>query len=213
MVSAPRGRYAGRTATERRAERRERFLAAGLELYGTEGYAAASTERLCAAAGLSTRQFYEEFTNRDEVLLELYDRINDEATAAVTETVRAAEERGAGIDELIRDGLRAYVTTTASDLRRAQIAFVAVVGVSQAIEKHRLERRARWVDLICEVADAAARRGQVPHRDNRLVVTAFNGATNELVHTWCLSEPKAPLDDIVEALARLLIGALVLPDS
>ena len=50
---APRRGYGGRSAAERRAERRERLLAAGLELFGTRGYAATSIERLCAAASVS----------------------------------------------------------------------------------------------------------------------------------------------------------------
>src|SRR3954468_8883804 len=40
--------YGGRSAADRRAERRERLLAAGLELIGNDGYAATSIEKLCA---------------------------------------------------------------------------------------------------------------------------------------------------------------------
>ena len=43
---AARRDYGGRTATQRRAERRQRLMTAALELFGTEGYPATSIERL-----------------------------------------------------------------------------------------------------------------------------------------------------------------------
>ncbi len=57
-------RYGGKTTTERRAERRERLLDAGLALFGTQGFATVTIEALCAEAGLNPRYFYEQFSRR-----------------------------------------------------------------------------------------------------------------------------------------------------
>ena len=43
--------YRGVSAAERRAERRERLLEAGLELFGTRGYADSSIRAISAQAG------------------------------------------------------------------------------------------------------------------------------------------------------------------
>ncbi len=73
---APGGRtYRGRSPEERRAERRERLLEAGLKLFGGEGYAATSIERLCAHARVTARHFYEEFPTREALLLAVFDRM------------------------------------------------------------------------------------------------------------------------------------------
>ncbi|MCQ0016032.1 TetR/AcrR family transcriptional regulator [Actinomadura madurae] len=125
---APRRSYGGRSAEERRAERRERLLAAGLELFGTRGYAATSIERLCATASVSTRNFYEEFSGREELLTTLHRGINERAAEAVSAAY--AEAADAGLPTRVERAVRAFVTATASDPRRARIAFVEVIGVS-----------------------------------------------------------------------------------
>ncbi|MFP3965006.1 TetR/AcrR family transcriptional regulator [Actinomadura fulvescens] len=208
--TAPKGTYAGRSVDERRADRRRRFLEAALELYGTQGYAAATTDRLCEAAGLSTRQFYEEFTNRNQLLLELYDLINDEASAAVAVAMAAALQREADLWDLVHEGVQIYVSANATDVRRAQVAYVTIVGVTPEIEEHRLSRRRRWVQEMCVLADELVRRGQIPDRDYRLTLSAFVGAVNGLVHDWCRSSPRPPLAEITGTLTHLLFSSLTI---
>src|SRR5690606_36883739 len=78
------GRYAGKSAEERRAERRRRFLDAALQLFGAgPGYRATTVTALSEAAGLSTRQFYEEFRTLEDVLAALHLAVNDRTEEAV----------------------------------------------------------------------------------------------------------------------------------
>ena len=83
-LRAPTGRYGGKTAAERQADRRRRFLDAALELFGNDpGYRATTVAALSEAAGLSTRQFYEEFRTLEDVLAALHLQVNDWAQEAV----------------------------------------------------------------------------------------------------------------------------------
>ena len=68
-------RYAGLLLHERRADRRARLAAAGLELYGTTGYDATTIPMLCSAAGVTSRHFYEEYGSRETLLRQVYDTI------------------------------------------------------------------------------------------------------------------------------------------
>ncbi|GAA2748657.1 TetR/AcrR family transcriptional regulator [Kitasatospora cinereorecta] len=200
------GTYGGRTAQERRDERRERFLAAALDLFGDRpGYRASSVAALCEAAGLSTRQFYEEFRNLEDVLARLHLRVNDLAEQAVLRALPAAE--GLPFEQRIAAVLRAYVTAATEDPRRLRIAFVEIVGVSPELEEQRLVRRSRWVDLIAAEADAAAGRGEAAERDYRIAATAFIGAVNGLLHDWVAGRVAARLDEVVAELAGFMIGA------
>src|SRR5581483_8896362 len=69
-------RYASKTLDERREERRARLLAAGLDLFAANGFAGTTIEALCAAAGVSTRNFYEEFGSREALVVALHDDVN-----------------------------------------------------------------------------------------------------------------------------------------
>ncbi|MFI1524831.1 TetR/AcrR family transcriptional regulator [Kitasatospora cineracea] len=201
------GVYRGRSAQERRAERRERFLAAGLAQFGDRpGYRHASVAGLCEAAGLSTRQFYEEFRNLEEVLARLHLLVNDHKERAVLHALAGAaalpfEQRVAAV-------LRGYVTAATEDPRRLRIAFVEIVGVSEELERQRLVRRARWVDLLVAEADRAAARGELAPRDFRIAATAFIGAVNGLLHDWTAGQFDATLDQVLAELTTLLLGAV-----
>src|SRR5580658_5813784 len=88
--AAPR-RYRGLSVEERREQRRERLLAAGLELFGTDGYAGSSIRAISAAAGLNSRYFYESFSSREDLLYHVYQAaVREVATAIVDATAGAS---------------------------------------------------------------------------------------------------------------------------
>ncbi|MFJ4690533.1 TetR/AcrR family transcriptional regulator [Streptomyces sp. NPDC088766] len=206
-LRAPTGRYAGKSAAERQAERRRRFLDAALRLFGdTPGYRSTTVAALSEAAGLSTRQFYEEFRTLEDVLAALHLQVNDWAEEAVVAAFAAA--RDLPLAERVAAFFRAYAGSVTADPRRIRITFVEIVGVSPRMEEQRLARRARWVELICAEADAAAGRGEAAPRDYRLAATAFIGSVNGLLHDWSAGWVDATLDEVVDELVRQLLGIL-----
>ncbi|MFD0685391.1 TetR/AcrR family transcriptional regulator [Actinomadura fibrosa] len=206
---APRRSYGGRSAEERRAERRERLLAAGLELFGTRGYAATSIERLCATASVSTRNFYEEFSGREELLTALHRTINERARQALADSYTGAAD--AGLAARVERAVRAFVTVTASDPRWARIAFVEVIGVSAELERYRLGWRTQWAEAMQAIVAEAVARGEAVDRDYRLTVIAIIGAVNNLVHHWSARGQDVPLDDITAELTHLILAAVTAP--
>ncbi len=202
----PKGYYGGRSAADRRAERRARLLDAGLQMFGTVGYAMSPVGAICKAANLSNRQYYEEFADREALLIALYDDINNKALEAVSAAL--AELESPTFVDRVRTALEAYVSYTASDLRRAQVAYVQIVGVTPAIEAFRLEWRRRWVNLISELVRAAIERGEVHERDYNLAASAYVGAVNGLLQDWCAAEDRAPLSDVIAELTRIAAAAV-----
>ncbi|QXJ22055.1 TetR/AcrR family transcriptional regulator [Actinomadura graeca] len=203
---APRRSYGGRSAEERRAERRARLLAAGLEMFGTRGYAATSIERLCATASVSTRNFYEEFSGREELLTALHRDINERARDALAEAFEGAED--ADLATLVERAVRAFITVTASDPRWARIAFVEVVGVSTDLERHRLGWRSQWADTLLAITREAVARGEAADRDYSLTVIAIIGAVNNLVHHWSARDQEIPRDAITQELTNLILAVV-----
>ena len=206
-LRAPTGRYGGKTAAQRQAERRSRFLDAALELFGADpGYRATTVAALSEAAGLSTRQFYEEFRTLEDVLAALHLQVNDWAEEAVLTAF--AEARGLPLAERVTAIFRAYAANVTGDPRRIRITFVEIIGVSPRLEEQRLARRARWVDLICAEAETAACNGEAASRDYRIAATAFIGSVNGLLHDWSAGWVNATLDEVVDELVRQLLAIL-----
>ncbi|MET8246460.1 TetR/AcrR family transcriptional regulator [Streptomyces sp. NPDC005202] len=206
-LKAPTGRYGGRSAAERQAERRRRFLDAALQLFGdTPGFRSTTVAALSEAAGLSTRQFYEEFRTLEDVLAALHLQANDWAEQAVLEALADAGQLP--LAERVAALFRAYASDVTADPRRIRITFVEIIGVSPRLEEQRLARRARWVDLICAEAGAAAARGEAAPRDYRIAATAFIGSVNGLLHDWSAGWLEASLEEVVDELVRQLLGIL-----
>lgn len=198
--------YGGRTVEQRRVERRERLIAAGLELFGSDGYQSVSIERLCAAGGVSTRNFYQEFASREDLLTAIHGMITAEAVSAVG--VVLGDLADAPLRERITAAVTEYIRVTAADPRRARVAYVEVVGVSQAVEEHRLAWREKWSALMVAEAERAVARGEASKRDYQLSTVAIMGAVNELVHHWSTRQQGVPVDVVTDELVRLILAIL-----
>lgn len=199
------GRYRGKDVDERRAERRRRFREAGLEMFGAgPGYRGTRLADLCRTAGLSTRQFYEEYRTLEDLLADLHLYVNDVAERAVIEVLPRVQDRS--LPERITAMLHAYVQGATSDPRHARIAYVEIIGVSPRMDRRRLERRAAWIDFIGRTADQAVERGEMPPGNYRIAATGFIGAVNGLMHDWVVGWVDATLEEIADELLQILLG-------
>ena len=70
--------YGGRSAEERRAERRERLVQATVRVLGGRGLDATTMTAVCVEAGLTERYFYESFKHRDDALVAALDAVSDQ---------------------------------------------------------------------------------------------------------------------------------------
>jgi AcrR family transcriptional regulator len=197
--------YGGRSADQRREDRRERLVSAGLELFGTKGYVSTSIERLCTRASVSTRNFYEEFAGREALLIALYDQITERVYASIVKA--SADTRGEPLEQSVATVIKAYVGTLAADPRWTRVVYVEAVGVSPEMERHRLAWRARLCALIEDMARTST-PGQIDPNHYRLTALAFVGASNELIYHWTTKGIQNSLDSICDELHRLSIALL-----
>lgn len=147
--SSPRT-YRGVPAEERRAHRRERLLAAGLELLGTEGWQATTVTAVCDRARLTARYFYESFRDRDELLVAIFDRIVEEVAEEARRALPAAPP---DIRATLRATISAWVKVAAEDPRKAHVTFVEALG-SEALMRRRLDTMRRFADFLSQQAAA-----------------------------------------------------------
>lgn len=196
--------YDGRPVADRRAQRREQFLAAGVVVFGESGYQNSSITALCRAAGLARSQFYEHFDNREDLLIAVYDRIQTEARQAVT-AATAASGDAVG---LAQAAVRAYAEAIGRDPRVARIAHVEVVGVGERVEQRRMEQRALWMDFFEDQMRRALGPDFEPPGGFHTAVTGYFGALLALVHQWSTGDEQTDLAGITEVLTRFLISLM-----
>jgi AcrR family transcriptional regulator len=194
--------YRGIAPAQRRAERRERLLAAGLELFGTIGYARTSVRAVSAAASLNSRYFYESFGSREDLLYSVYQRIVGDIFTRASEAVAQQDT----IEEKARAGLRAGWTAVTEDRRKARIVALEVVGVSERIERLRRETRRALAQLTAEQALSLADGVQL-RLNPVLTARALMGGVVEVLLDWINGDLDASTDEVVEHFTVLFTAA------
>ncbi len=200
-------RHGGLTRSERDARRRRRLLDAGLEVFGTTGYASSTITGICREAHVTARNFYDHFASREDLLMAVGDDVVAGVRRAVSEAL--AEPRPDPVDQ-VRAGLTAFAHALAADPRRLRVNFLELVGASPRVEAHR-QQGARWFsDLLLAGAQHYQATGALPERDLGLTVPALAGAVQGALVDWAGRDAgeRPPVDAVVEELVRLHVLAL-----
>ena len=193
-------RYGGMSAAERSEERRRRLLDAGLDLFGTRGYAATTIEALCAAARLNPRYFYAEVDSREALLRAVYDRHVEEVRQAVLAAIAAAPPDPRG---RLTVALRAFVDGSLADERAARVNYFEMIGVSPDLERRRREVLGAYADLVADQVAAIEPPILPPGADLRMSAVALVSATDGLIIDALGSPGDPDRDAMIATLAEL----------
>ena len=174
--------YGGRTAEQRRADRRQRLVDSATALFARDGYAGTPIERICSGAGVSTRNFYEEFAGREALLIEVHRQLTTRVWVKVVESLAGLED--ASLQERAIRGLTTYVRETVNDPVFVRIVYVEIIGVSRETEDYRQVHRERWHQIVAAELDRAVSRGEAVNRDYSIGVIGWIGAVQEITHAW-----------------------------
>lgn len=189
--------YGGKSAEQRRAERRVRLVESALEIWQQQGWAAVTMRGVCANAGLTDRYFYESFSDRDELLGTLWDQMRDETLEMLLTAIAKATNESAL--EQLNAALHAIVHYIADEPGRAQIIFGDHAG-SAVLEQRRRDTVQMATDLMLGIARPFLRK-DVDEQALRVNLVLGIGGFVELMLAWRSGLVVASTDQIVEYLA------------
>lgn len=191
--------------TERRkAEARERIVAAALAQLAEGGYASASIQAVAARAGVATGTVYRHFDSKSDLFTEVFRRASQREfevfAAATADDGRNATERvAAAVEAFARRAL------TAPTRAYALIA----EPVDPAVEAERLIFRRGYRDVLVEVLDQGVERGELELHDKETTAAALVGAIGEsLVGPLAAERSGHVSDPLVAAVVQFATRAL-----
>ena len=197
-------RYRGSSGDQRRNERYEQLLGAGLSVIGGQGYAAASVRSICAEAGLTERYFYESFANREALLAEVYKTqtrfLKDRMLAAFEKSERNSAA-------FARAGLQAFFDTLYQNPDVARLLLFEILGVSDTIDLLYYEAMEEFAVLIRTLTQSLglADISGVPNQD--MIYAGLVGAVLQIARRWALTNYREPVSSFVESSLFLFIAA------
>lgn len=203
-----RGRiYGGENLEERRARRRQQFLDAGLQVFGTLGYRAATVRTLCKQAELTDRYFYESFDTTEDLLMGVYRRECEALELCVVQALASVGDGGEFMGA-IEAGLNA-VFTHVSDPRVARVIWIEVMGISPRIDKMYNDTMDGFGNLVMMVARQRYKDLGTEDQDEiRMVGLALAGAVSQCVLHWLLGGYRESKASMVSATSRVFRGLM-----
>lgn len=201
--AAPERLRRGQTLSERRAQRRQALLDAALELFGTRGFSASSVEEICRTAYVSTRNFYEEFENREALLVALGDVMTQDAYIAMIEPVIPEGPDFSRREARVRIG--AVVHALVDDPRVARVAFVESRGVSPLHEARRRDAHKLFARFVMGLDETDPTGSVWAGPTGETYALGMVGAINEVVGDWVLRETKPDLEELIDNLTEFFL--------
>lgn len=196
--------YAGESPGERVLRRRQQFLDAGLELFGSIGYRATTVRILCRQAKLTDRYFYESFTSTEDLLVEVYRNCLDELQRKVLLAI-SAERPVADLKALVHDGLDAFFMAV-EDARAARVIWLEILGVSPRVDQIYNAGINGFANLFLGLARNLYPRWNINDDEGQIIALAVIGAVSQSAMGWLLSDYKASRKIMVSATSRVFLG-------
>lgn len=186
--------YRGVPADARRAGRRDRLLAAGLELFGTKGIAETRVDEVCAEAGLTKRYFYENFSSLDDLVHAVVEKVIADLAAIVLPVIAAGGWRNP------RPALTAFIDALLADPRLVRLLVLETHVGSLAARRQEFIERA--VDLWL-VTDPGASTEPADLPAQRLMAHAMGGAAGEVALAWVNGRIDLTAEQLTDHLVRI----------
>jgi AcrR family transcriptional regulator len=198
--------YGGEQLAERTARRRQQFLDAGLQIFGTTGYRTATVRQLCKQAELTDRYFYESFGSTEDLLVAVYQQQFDQLQQAVMAQLMQSDA-GSHVMDTVRAGLDALYDMAAQPCV-ARVCWLEVLGVSPRVDAAYTRTFDGFADLVVTFARQRFPHWQVNDDEARMLGLALIGAVSQTVTHWLLGQYKESKQTVLSAAARVFEGVM-----
>ncbi|AXB46208.1 TetR/AcrR family transcriptional regulator [Prauserella oleivorans] len=202
-MSVPKRSYRGISAQQRRDDRRQQLLEAGLDLLGTQGWRQTTMTAVCSRAGLTERYFYESFSDRDALLLAVLDRIasqiRDVALHALATTDGDPHRKATA-------AISAFVDLLTSDPRIGRVAMLESAA-ADPLRTRRHELLREFAQLIARQAHALHGADALSAPHDQIAGLLLTGGLAELLMAWLAGELPVSRQDIIEVAATQFAAA------
>ncbi|HWC22801.1 MAG TPA: TetR/AcrR family transcriptional regulator [Flexivirga sp.] len=193
--------YAGASREARQSARRERLIDAGIALFGTSGFRAATVGGVCDTAGLNKRYFYESFATLEDLLCAVYEVV-------VADLKQSLFSRG-GDDPLavVRGFIDGFLGWVQDNPVRSRVHLFEVLGVSERVDGLYRSYARSVGDELCDRL-AATIGVTVDGRQRRFLGDALVGAGIQIAVDWVISDYDPPREQLLDDVDGMF-GALL----
>lgn len=189
--------YRGVAPETRDAARRERLLVAAFTLYTARRSGDVPVALICRTAQVTTRQFYEVFSDREALFEAVYEQAAELCLAAVVRAITGHEDLAGAIRAMLE---RLFKSDTSTDLGKAFFVLFSLGAMSTTLRQRRVE------SIEIAAHRLAALLGEMDARwGNRLRCSIFIAAVVQMLEVAWLDSGLAQPDEIIDQLLEIFV--------
>jgi AcrR family transcriptional regulator len=185
---------------ERSRSRRQRLLAAALDVFTAQGYSETAIDQVAKASDTSKGGLYFHFPSKQALFIALL----DESSVALLRRVESA--MAVESDPLARGEAALFAVLSAFGEHRmiARLLLVEAVGAGKEFNAKLNTLHSSFTSIIASCLDEAVDTGQIAPLDTRIAADAWYGAVNHVVLRWLMTGEPERLQETFPALRELL---------
>ena len=192
--------YRGRSRSERSTERRARIVASAVHLFGTRDYDTVTVADVCAHANVTKRYFYDHFTDRRDLVLQVNREQNE---WLLTGLISSAPERPATLTDLLRPAMHTLVGLLGTHPEQARVIYIN----APHMEIRRRGVLRRDAEFLGQFLRRVPARPRDPLQYERTLLALVAGISEVLI-SWITNDMADDPDTLAEHLTGIALALL-----
>lgn len=194
-----------RKTEDKKELKRKAILKAAADVFSKKGYIDASIKDITNEASISVGSFYSYFSNKEEILIQIFDEISNMSMEAASESSKISKEN---IIEQFTSSMASAICIYAKNKEFAKILFVKSMGINELFEKKRseiLDRTTLYLKMMLEHLS----------KDHLCVIDNIEITSIILTHSifgvitnWLDEKLKCSIEDMIFSLCTYHLKAL-----
>ncbi|MEV0341427.1 TetR family transcriptional regulator [Nocardia sp. NPDC050713] len=196
--------YAGETGDERVGRRRAALIEAAIALVAVQGWNQLRIDRVCEAASLNKRYFYENFANLDALAAAVVEQLADEVLELVV-----ADDLSTPTPLLVRGMVEKLVNRAATHPARTRVLF-REAGSNETAAQARAAAVQRIIDIL--VMDARTVRATTDPTVDVAASILVHGSMRTMLD-WLDGRIEATADQFIDQLVTVWLTVTAVTDG
>lgn len=204
---SPKRTYGGLSLAERKKQRREAFLAAGLCIFGSSGYRQASVRRLCQEAQLTDRYFYEACGNLETLLVDIYQQCMSNLSKKILYAISSEYCVASDPEKAIIAGLDIFFKEL-EDRHIARVCMIELEGLSPDVTQLYNCYIESFAEILRQLANHAFPMMKVSVEEQKIIALSLVGAMRQAATSWLANDYSNERTELVDATSKLFLGII-----
>jgi len=188
----------------RTGNKRERLIAAAVELFAEKGFFYTTTAEVSAQAGVAAGTLYLYFNSKDDLLVATLNTFLDEFSLEIVPSVYAADTAASKLQTFVREFTRFIEDHRAL----AQVFFIELCQNNAALRQAACEVWERYHSIVRDLLREVRREGYLENIDLDAAVPMLLGSIHMVSIRWLLGHDVRPPSAHAGALVRAIYRAV-----